>query len=346
MGMSASQARLLALQARKSDLEYQGQQINQERTILSQQVTNLYNSLLAMDVPTPPSTADFTKIVYEGTLGTTNYSFESSSVKPGANGYIVTLVEHTYGDSANKNPGYVRVDKANATKFKSPSKNISEDQMSAQAMAGYSVNGYGVYTWEALNSFDELKTQVSGYQNAIKQANLTNENGTPYEPKDFYVYFDKDGNANFVLKSDLEDGNDNAVSWSYIANGEIEERKEYSNCLLTFDPATGRITELSFPVDPNNLSLGYSNISLNAVTETDELAYQQAYADYEYAQSKYEKMQADINAKTEVIQQQDRNLELKLQKLDNERTQITTEIEALEKVINDNIESSYKTFSG
>ena len=31
---------------------------------------------------------------------------------------------------------------------------------------------------------------------------------------------------------------------------------------------------------------------------------------------------------------------------DNERTQITTEIEAVQKVIGDNIEASYKTFSG
>ena len=46
MGMAASQARLLTLQARQSDLEYQGQQINQERSVLSQQVTALYNSLL------------------------------------------------------------------------------------------------------------------------------------------------------------------------------------------------------------------------------------------------------------------------------------------------------------
>ena len=42
----------------------------------------------------------------------------------------------------------------------------------------------------------------------------------------------------------------------------------------------------------------------------------------------------------------DRNLELKLQRLDTQRTQITTEIDALEKVLNDNIEKSYKTFSG
>ena len=74
MGMSASQARLLSLQARQSNLEYQGQQINQERTILSQQCTALYNSLLSMTVPTPPSTSDFTSIQYTGQNGATTYS--------------------------------------------------------------------------------------------------------------------------------------------------------------------------------------------------------------------------------------------------------------------------------
>ena len=68
--------------------------------------------------------------------------------------------------------------------------------------------------------------------------------------------------------------------------------------------------------------------------------------EYEYQQYLYDKKQQEINAKTSIIQQEDRNLELKLQRLDNERTQITTEIEAVDKVINDNIESSYKTFSG
>ena len=75
MGMSATQARYLSLTAQQSNLEYQGQQINQERSILSQQVSELYNSLLALDVPTPPSTSDFTNVKYTGVSGTTAYSF-------------------------------------------------------------------------------------------------------------------------------------------------------------------------------------------------------------------------------------------------------------------------------
>ena len=69
MGMSASQARLLSLTARQSNLEFEGQQINQQRTNLSNQSANYYNSLLTMNVPTPPSTDDYTTIQYQFVIG-------------------------------------------------------------------------------------------------------------------------------------------------------------------------------------------------------------------------------------------------------------------------------------
>ena len=61
MGMSASQARFLQLTARQNNVEFQGQQINQQRTMLSNESSQAYNSLLGMTVPTPPSKTDFTK---------------------------------------------------------------------------------------------------------------------------------------------------------------------------------------------------------------------------------------------------------------------------------------------
>ena len=69
-------------------------------------------------------------------------------------------------------------------------------------------------------------------------------------------------------------------------------------------------------------------------------------AKYEHKKYLYDQDQLAINAQMSIIQAEDKKLELKLTRLDNERTQITTEIEALKKVIGDNIESSYKTFSG
>ena len=64
MGMAASQARFLNLTARKTNIEYEGQQINQQRTELSNESANLYNQMLSLQVPTPPNTQDFTKVEY------------------------------------------------------------------------------------------------------------------------------------------------------------------------------------------------------------------------------------------------------------------------------------------
>ena len=54
---------------------------------------------------------------------------------------------------------------------------------------------------------------------------------------------------------------------------------------------------------------------------------------------------AQINAKTEVLQQQDKTLELRLNQLDTEQSAISTEMDAVKKVIDKNVESTFKTFA-
>ncbi len=513
MGMSASQARLLSLQARQSNLEYQGQQINQERTILSQQATALYNSLLAMDVPTPPSTTDFTTVQYSGKLGTTTYTFDASAVKPGKDGgYNVTLGFTDYGHSLTRNNGYATTSSGyetikNGIKFDTndteageitkttagfqfsgnidetedaptevpffkkvatrpssevyyildesgnylveggkgnrdnednytgdyyvpcyelnewdaatciklidntkkdvqvtvdtaPSVNITQDDLAnlytinasgviekAEANVdyyvsssgevhlidnageeffldngkgsdeakrgtsdGYTIAGYAAMTMAKFKKEFDDKTidTYNGYLEAIENSGLKKANGEPYTADDFMVYIDDNGQPHFALATDVRDNN-SCVTYDYLANGSYTKNQEYENAKLTFDPATGRITSIDIPSeekDANGNPVSWSTIAIEAETVTDELAYQDAYNDYEYEQYQYDKKQQEINAKTSIIQQEDRNLELKLQRLDNERTQITTEIEAVDKVINDNIEASYKTFSG
>ncbi len=510
MGMSASQARLLSLQARQSNLEYQGQQINQERTILSQQATALYNSLLSMTVPTPPSTSDFTSVKYTGENGATTYTFDASDVKPGSDGgYRVTLGTTEYGQSLNKNSGYVTTTQGtekvygkfvtrqtygsagsstsvhvgynmgtqaptgNEKYMKSvPGSNYSEgdsvyilqdgqftyvtlDSESAASIQDQNVyvlatdglysagngdlpvgseitqqvegdfeekniakdalqnfyvfeNGVirnstvddfeqvagsgtnveyrlkdGVtYLWKNGTTEDEAsftldnnegiliagktpytlkeavdkgiinQTDYEGYRNAIANAALVSSTGSTgnnyYDEDDFYLYVDDNNNIHFALISDVNDGSGAAVTYDYIANGAYTKNTEYDYAQLEFDVTSGRITSMTIPTtyDESGKPLTYTTIDLEASTYTDETAYQDAYNQYEYEQYLYDKKQQEINAKTEIIQQEDKNLELKLQRLDNERTQITTEIEAVEKVINDNIEASYKTFSG
>ena len=77
MGMAASQARYLALVARKSNCEYEGQQINQARTVLSNQTANLFNQMLGLNVPVPPSTQDYTKVQYSFSDGVNNVTMDS-----------------------------------------------------------------------------------------------------------------------------------------------------------------------------------------------------------------------------------------------------------------------------
>ncbi len=402
MGMSATQARYLSLVAQQSNLEYQGQQINQERSVLSQQVSELYNSLLNMQVPTPPSTTDYTKVQYEGSLGATKFSIPANNIKPGKDGkYCVTIEEKAYGDSLSMNKGYSIVSDG-STKLKGeivaaseinkgtvtsntlyvydengtlrsltdedyvtdpesgnktikegltifvPSEEGSITASIAGTATGTKVAGADCYTLQSALSSGAITEEVySGFVNAIKNT-FPQDGENAYKPEDFYIFKDSSNTWHFALIKDVGNGDESTLTYDYIPNGEFTEETTYNPCGLTFDAGSGRITAVQIPVynEAKTEIISYSEVKLEAVSVTDELAYNEAVNKYEYEQYEYDKKQQEINAKTEVIQQQDRNLELKLQRLDTQRQQITTEIEALEKVLQDNIEASYKTFSG
>ena len=67
---------------------------------------------------------------------------------------------------------------------------------------------------------------------------------------------------------------------------------------------------------------------------------------YFYEQEQYDKQISNINAKTEILQAQDRKLQLQLEQLNTEQSALQTEMEACQKVVSKNIENSFKTFSG
>ena len=64
-----------------------------------------------------------------------------------------------------------------------------------------------------------------------------------------------------------------------------------------------------------------------------------------YDKAIYDEKVQEVNAKIEIIQVQDKNLELKLKQLDTEQNAISTEMDAVKKVISKNVESSFKTFN-
>ncbi len=76
MGMAASQARYLGLTARKTNVEYEGQQINQARTALANQSAELWNKMLNMSVPIAPNKTDYVEQQYAFTDGVNEYEID------------------------------------------------------------------------------------------------------------------------------------------------------------------------------------------------------------------------------------------------------------------------------
>ena len=391
MGMAASQARYLSLFARKSNLEYQAQQINQERSVLSQQCTAMYNSLLAMKVPTPPSTSDYTTLTYSGIDGATKFTI--GNVKPSGERYCIEIKKTDTGNALDKDYGTSVCGKQDVTEYKiamsggnttvldnidgyfiidanGEQKTLEESGRAVQNAdkkwvvtleENETLYQEGTTTRDTIGgniayNFKEAKELFPNYnwddyEEAIKNSNINDKDNKPYKAEDFMVFFTKNENGTteikFALSTDVHSQDGFTDTYSFIPNGQFTESKETDGCVLEFD-SQGMIIKIGIPNydTKTNELLGYTYIDLTAEKTTDNAAYQDAYNEYEYAQYEYDKKQQEINAKTEVIQQQDRNLELKLQRLDTERQQITAEIDALKTVIKDNVDKSFKTFSG
>ena len=167
-------------------------------------------------------------------------------------------------------------------------------------------NGEGIYTFE-----------LNGKTYYTTRSDLDNSVGLPYDPT-------KPIDAQAKL--------------AYYNASYIEKKIEETNNALLETDSQGRFKTVKFDDD----SIVYS---LNVETVTGEAAYQDAMNHYLYEKEKYEKTIADINAKTSIIQKEDRTLELRLKQLDTEQLALKTEMDAVQKVIKDNVEKTFKTFS-
>lgn len=132
---------------------------------------------------------------------------------------------------------------------------------------------------------------------------------------------------------------DGQTKLPYYNASYIDTKIEETEKALVETDGNGRFTSIRFEDD----SIVYT---LNMGTETDDVAYQDAMNQYYYDNAVYDKMIRDINAKTSIIQQEDQQLELRLKQLDTEQSALSTEMEAVKKVVDDNVESSFKTFGG
>lgn len=355
MGMSASQARFLSLTARKTNVEYEGQQINQQRTTLSNESANYYSQLTQMTVPTPPSSQDYTKTTYTFTDGSeTNTINALIAQKDGY--YILNYTQSTLTDTVVSN-GNVIV-----------SKKETKDDMGMVTDTSYYVGstklrelGADDATDPYLSSLDETE-KANALELEKQYLTMLEEK---YGEKDWYVKYQLNATTKsyepvFYSKRQVEDADYSEKTGASLSGiksyvyGQDTETREIKNAKARVEQDTsGRYISIfiyetdadgNIKVDENGNEIG-TEYSLTATTTTDDNAYNDAMNQYNYDKTQYDKEIQEINAKIEIIQAQDKNLELRLKQLDTEENAISTEIDSVKKVISKNVESSFKTFN-
>lgn len=346
MGMAASQARFLGLTARKTNTEYEGQQINQQRTTLSNQSSNYYNQLLGMTVPTPPSTQDFTKTVYTFTDGALDNTITSLIAQTDGT-YLVSYTRKWTDNFAPVSAGSTIVTRMGSAGAYQYAVGSVELRTLGQMPADPDKDPYfSILTTEqrenTLKEEEEYLTKLNEqYGNANWQVrynyNSTSKTWAPY----------------FYKQEDLEKEStlygDNGASLSYIpcyTIGEAQRTEELKGATARFEQdSSGRYISITlYEKDANGNLTQPVTYALTTNTTTDQAAYSDAMNQYEYDKNKYDQSIQEINAKIELVQAQDKNLELRLKQLDTEQSAIQTEMEAVQKVIEKNTESTFKTF--
>ncbi len=352
MGMAASQARWISLAARKTNVEYEGQQINQARTALSNQSSELWNRLYQMDVPVPPSTTDFTKTKYTFDIGDSTKTITE-----------IQSANYTDPEDGINYNSYVTYT-ADVIQYKGIRITNSNPQVQFVPAVGDTPEYYMVGTRKltCLKDCDPTSDDWATYTVALDQimedwpeSNIGKEwknvRSDSY-PSDTdmntfaNIYFWKDGqnNINFAVKGDATQvdtleycrANQSEALHSYYAENEFVKQTLSKYAVVEYD-ASGRATTIQ-------LEKSSAVYTLTTSTTTDDAAYVDAMNEYNYYKQVYEQRVQEINAKTEQIQTEDRTLELRLKQLDTEQNALQTEMDAVHKVISKNIEGTFKTF--
>ena len=376
MGMSASQARFLSLTARKTNVEYEGQQINQQRTSLSNESSNYYSQLTSLAVPTPPSTADYTKVTYtfnDGNEKNTVTSIIATRETAATGIYMLNYVQEIPVDTMIVGGTNIitRSGSQGAYEYSLGAVKLqaclSQETVDALKVEDFEDNPDGsmsetrktyVNRFIASGIAKETALAYSGSEIISKlkvELQYTSMATEKYGSADWmlrYVKSSATGNYEPVLynKKELENTDYNQKTGASLTGikmyvfGESTESKEVKNAKARVEQdASGRYISL-FIYDDDTYTSG-RKYDLTTTSESDEAAYNDAMNQYYYDKAQYDKQIQDINAKIEIIQVQDKNLELKLKQLDTEQNAIQTEMEAVKKVISKNVETSFKTFN-
>ena len=335
MGMAASQARFLGLTARLNNVEFEAQQINQQRTSLSNKSASYYSDLLGMSVPTAPSVDAFTQTVYTFDDGALTNQI-TAMVATGNGRYKVSYLKTWEDDNAIVSATPSIITRRGSDYF------IGSQQL--RQLGAIPTAGVDPY-------YDSLTQEQKDKLLEQEQTYLQQLFAEPGTMPVIYVRYVQNTTTNeyepiFYYARDLQnadyDSNGNSISninaYKFGTKTRTEEVIGVDDCEFEQD-STGRYINITIP---NNGSPITYALTTNTITDQD--AYEDAMNQYEYDKALYDQSIAEINAKIEIVQAEDKDLELRLKQLDTEHNAIQTERDQVKELIKKNVDSSFKTF--
>ena len=291
MGLAASQARFLGLTARKSNVEYQGQQINQARTALSNEVMNLYQEYNRLAVPVPPSVNNYTKTTYKIDSTYENYEITSFTKIPDGEyaGYYDVILK--YNDDIAKAYTYTAKDAI-----------ISAEKSGDSFSKLKFTIGTDVYTYDENDTDNSTITKITGdydkYQGlpTIMEA-LGLKDGT------FYMYRKNDV-AYYTTENDLKDTafNEQGVyygNYTFNYQGKQSVEKTIPAKAALTQESGGRLSAITVVKCDDDPDLVNHSYSITTSSEDDQKGYEDAMNRYYYEKAQYERRVETINKKTE-----------------------------------------------
>lgn len=353
MGLAASQARFLGLTARKSNVEFQGQQINQARTALSNEVMGLYNKYNELDAPVPPSVNNYQKTTYK--LDSTPEGYEVTNFTKILDGQYAGYYKVTLQCNEEVPKVYSQNYQEAAITAKKGEIKETNEQGNETSSYGYTYLNFQLgaqnYYYDVNDPKGSTVTKITGdydkYQgltNIMASQGLTD--GT------FYMYM-KNGTAYYTSEADLEATSFTAFEdeqrysgpYSFDYQGTQTKAKTIDAIGAIDEASSGRLSAVQIIECEEDPDLVNNTYSVTTSGSYDQLAYEDAMNQYNYEKAQYEKEVDDINRQIEKIQTEDKSLELKLGQLDTEQKAISTEMDSISEVIKNTIDSVFKTFN-
>lgn len=339
MGMAASQARYLEITARKTNVEYEGQQINQQRTALANESAGMFTQLMGLSVPIPPSTSNYTTTAYTFNNGATENTVDSITPLTGNPNYNANVSYH-YTQSVYQGIGQTRTDLGVnnvagtywLTNGGSPATNQTKLTQCATTDTNYAAEVAALTQIVTNNPSAAIANVATGFD----PANAATTIGK------IWNYTDATGVTRYYAATDLVTAATHGGAATTLTNyytGNIDKNISTTEQAYVTYASSGRASSVQLA------SSSGATFALTSTTKTDEIAYNNAMNEYEYQQQLYQQQVTNINAKTSIIQQQDKTLELQLAQLDTEQKALSTEMDSVKKVIDKNIEQTFKTFS-